>query len=81
MEDVEEEVELWAINEPSFVVFDSLSTQWRVGMNGPTGLDYAAVPPVLDLLGIKGRKRRRDVFEDLRVLEREALATMREARE
>lgn len=50
-------------------------------MNGPTGLDYAAVPPVLDLVGIKGKKNRRQVFEDLRVLEREALATMREARD
>lgn len=80
MEDVEEDVELWAINEPSFAVFDSMSTQWRAGMAGATGLDYSALPAVMDLLGLEGEQRTQ-AFRDVRIMEREALAVMAEARE
>ena len=53
-------------------VFMALQTQWRVGMNGATGLDYAALPAVLDLCAVR-RKQRPDVFWALRVMEGEAL--------
>lgn len=65
-----DEVEIWAEHWPAVRVFESLSTQWRVGMAGPTGLDYAALPAVMDLLGIDDRAA---VFDDLRILERAAL--------
>lgn len=80
-EDIEQDLEVWAVNRESFELFHAMTTQWRSGMNGATGFDYSAVPAVMDLLGIKGRKRRRRAFDDLRLMEREALATMREARE
>lgn len=80
LEDVEEEVELWAINEPSFAVFESMTTQWRAGMSGPTGLDYSALPAVMDLIGLEGAERSQ-AFRDVRVMEKEALAVMAEARE
>lgn len=53
-------------------VFEALSTQWRVGPGGPTGLDYAALPAVLDLHGVPPPARR-ELFEDVRVLESAAL--------
>ena len=76
-EDVEEEVTLWAINLDAYRVFQSMGTQWRHGMAGPTGLDYNVLPGVMDLIGID-QERRREVFGDVRVLESEALATMAE---
>ena len=59
-------------NWPALGVMLALSTQWRVGMAGRTGLDYAALPAVLVLCGIR-RKQRRDVFEAVRVMESEIL--------
>ncbi len=47
-------------------------------MNGATGLDYAAIPGVLRMLGIS-RKDWPEVFEDLRIMEDVALTKMRES--
>lgn len=49
-----------------------MSTQWRSGFNGRTGLDYAALPAVLDLRAVPIEDRAR-VFDDLRVMEIETL--------
>lgn len=58
-------------------VFSALGTQWRIHpMGGVIGLDYGAVQPVLRLLGVP-RSAWRELFEDLRVLERGALEEMR----
>jgi hypothetical protein len=56
-----------------------MSTQWRIGMSGATGLDYTALPPVLRLCGI-ARQQHASVFADLQTLEDAALATMRKAK-
>lgn len=53
-------------------VFVAMGTQWRVGMSGATGLDYAVLPSVLRLLEVP-RKQWRDLFDDLRVMEESAL--------
>jgi hypothetical protein len=55
-------------------IFCDMSTQWRVGANGATGLDYAALPAVMSIRKVKDRA---DVFDCLRVMERAALAEMR----
>lgn len=68
----EQKVDVFPENVAPLQVFCALLTQWRVGMSGATGLDYAVLPAVLDLCGIK-KKRRPDVFDALRVLEGEAL--------
>lgn len=60
-------------------MFLALQAQWRVGMNGATGLDYAALPAVLDLCGVR-KKKRPDVFWALRVMEGEALRLWAEQR-
>lgn len=58
-------------------VFVALSTQWRLApMGGPVGLDNAAIPPTLMLMGI-GRKRWAEIFERLMVMEGAAIGVMR----
>ncbi|MEZ0194285.1 DUF1799 domain-containing protein [Pseudomonas qingdaonensis] len=76
----EEEVEVWADAWPAFRLFEALSTQWRLGQGGPSGLDYAAVPITALMLGIK-RRELAAVFPDLRIMEHEALAVMAETAE
>lgn len=56
-------------------VFQSMSTQWRVGMSGASGLDYSALPIVMKLEDVR-KKDRRDVFDCVQVLERAALAVI-----
>lgn len=64
--------EVWRDNWPAFLVFEAMSTQWRDGVNGRTGLDYSVLPAVMDMVGIQA-DRRGAVFEDVRVMEGAAL--------
>lgn len=73
------EIPLWPENQTPLAVFAALQTQWRVGMGGPTGLDYTAIPPVLELYEIPPSDRRR-LFDDLRVMEAEALKVFADGR-
>jgi len=73
-------IEVWDINWPVFSIFHSMSTQWRVGMGGATGLDYSAIPVVAKMLGFK-KKDIQDMFPDIQVMENEALITMGENKE
>lgn len=61
------------------LLFFSLDTQWRTGgMTGArTGLDYAAIEPAARCLGVTPDAQ---LLGDLRVMEREALATWAETR-
>lgn len=74
----EEEVEVWPDAWPAFRLFEAMSTQWRTGMDGPSGLDYSIIPTTAAMLGIK-RRDLPDIFPDLRVMESEALAVMAES--
>lgn len=65
------EVEVWPDVWDSYQVFSAMATQWRMGMNGPTGLDYSVLPQVMDMLAIEGDKA--TVFTDVRIMERKAL--------
>ena len=67
-------LEVWPENWAALEVFGAMQTQWRVGMSGPTGLDYAALPAVLDLLGITERA---DCFAGVQIMESEALDIFR----
>ena len=72
-EDVAEpDYELWPDTEPSVMVFAAMRTQWRVGMNGPTGLDYGVLPLVMKMEGVPVRDQTH-VFNDIRYMERAAL--------
>jgi len=73
-------VEIWPENLPAFEVFRALTTQWRAGMNGPTGLDYNVLPELWRRLDIRKKERNR-VFADLQEMERAALSVMARQRE
>ena len=49
-----------------------VQTQWRVGMNGPVGLDYMAVAWVLKLTTDEAKHRA--LLEDLQIMEGAVLA-------
>ena len=85
--DDDDRCEVWNVNWPSVLLFLELETQWRCVARGMTGvllwlgLDYGAVADVLEMRSKAARRRRSNkrVFEDLRILEREALTIMNEA--
>lgn len=58
---------LWSEHEAAHDLYYAVRTQWRVGVAGPTGLDYAGVraAPAFRRLG----PRREQVFEDLCAIE------------
>jgi hypothetical protein len=72
-------VEVWPEHETPLAAFSAMGTQWRIGMNGPTGLDYAALPAVLDLVEVPHNERP-EVFAALRIMEAAALTVMSELR-
>lgn len=81
LDDIEtEDVEVWPDVWPAFCLFEALGTQWRLGPGGPSGLDYTAVPCTAKMIGLKHRELS-EAFNDLRVMENEALALMAEAAE
>ena len=71
------EIELWPEHQTPFALFVAMLTQWRMGMAGPVGLDYAVLPWVADQLCISARKVR-EAFADVQAMERAALNIMAE---
>lgn len=57
----------------AWTVYQAASTQWRVGMNGATGIDYSVLPFLFDVYNIKDKEM---VLNDLRILEFKALDMM-----
>lgn len=55
-----EVVYLWPENLTAWRCWQGVQTQWRVGMAGATGLDYAGVVAYLDEEQRRGRLRRRE---------------------
>lgn len=65
-------VDVWPCNWQAVRLFMALSTQWRVGMGGATGLDYTALAAAMDMLAIK-RKKRAALFWQIGLMEAEVL--------
>jgi len=59
-------------NWASVMLFIDLTTQWRVGVNGATGIDYAVIPHVLSMRRVR-RALWPELFDDVREMEREVL--------
>ncbi|MFG0323714.1 DUF1799 domain-containing protein [Pseudomonas sp. zjy_15] len=79
LDDMETEaVEVWPDAWPAFCLFEALGTQWRLGPGGPSGLDYAAIPGTAKMIGLTSRELS-ETFDDVRVMESEALTVMAEA--
>lgn len=73
-------VYVWPDNALALKTFTAMSTQWRAGNAGPIGLDYGVIPSVLRLYAVP-RAEWEDTFDCLRVMEDEALATMKRRNE
>ncbi len=63
---------VWPENWDTVRLFCDLSTQWQVGFGGVIGLRYESVLAVMRLRRIKGA----EMFDDLRVMEAEALRVL-----
>lgn len=68
-------IEVWPENHQSVQFFARLGTQWRTGMSGPTGLDYAAVLALLRAQRLQREVADR-IFDDVQVMEAAALAVI-----
>lgn len=75
-----EPVGVWPDNWPAVNAFISMSTQWRAGMAGATGLDYNALPAVLRMTQIP-RRQWPEIFQSIRILEDAAMETMRSSKQ
>lgn len=74
MEEVNPDVEVWPDNVETVQCFIGLSTQWRSGMNGVTGLDYSAISIVMEMNEVVDKKA---VFGGVQIMEAEALRLIR----
>lgn len=73
--EAEDPTEVWPENMPAINLFSGISTQWRVGMNGPTGLDYNVLFARMERLHLSDQDHEW-MFDDIRTIEAEALATI-----
>lgn len=71
-----DEFELWPENDQAMRLFETVQTQWRMGFGGAVGLDYNVLFNRLDRLRLPDRESDW-LFDDLRVLEDEALLIFR----
>ncbi len=75
-EDYDHEViEIWPENHQAINLFTSISTQWRVGAGGPTGLDYNVLFTRMARMGLSDEQYEQ-LFDDIRVIESEALSIL-----
>lgn len=68
----DEVVWLWPCNVDAWRHWCAVQTQWRIGMGGATGLDYAGVRAYL-LDYTTARKQRVEVLDGIRAAERATL--------
>lgn len=66
---------MWPENEQAINLFSSISTQWRTGMNGVSGLDYNVLLTLMGLMNLS-YEQHCQLFADVRVVESEALQIM-----
>lgn len=63
---------IWPEHVQAVEVFSALLTQWRMGSKGVIGLDYSAIPAVLEMKRI-ARGVWPELFDQIRVMENEAV--------
>lgn len=71
---------MWPENLRAYELFQGLRTQWRIGMSGPTGLDYFAAFHRMDRMGLSPAEYDQ-LDEDLQIMEASALQVMHEQME
>lgn len=68
-------MEVWPDNAMVVAAFIAMGTQWRTGNSGPTGLDYSALPVVMQMLKIP-ESDQSEVFDGVYKMEDAALEKM-----
>jgi hypothetical protein len=69
-------IEIWPEHEQAVGVFAAMLTQWRTApMGGVVGLDYSALPAVLEMMSVP-RADWHEVFEQVRIMETEAVRVL-----
>lgn len=76
-EEVATSCEVWPENWQVYGLFCVMATQWRIGMAGPTGLDYSALPVALRMI-CAARADWQQLMADVRVMESAAISAMRD---
>lgn len=66
---------MWPENWPAIDIFRAMTTQWRMSMGGPTGLDYGVLFRLLDNARLSGDEWDL-MFADVRVMEAAAIEAM-----
>lgn len=79
-EPVQDYCYLWPCNVAVFNLWQRLQTQWRVGADGPTGLDYTAVIAYLQDVARVRRKDFDEVFAHVQAMENATLLEWQEQR-
>lgn len=69
----EEIVDVWPENHEAVSIFSQCATQWRIGVSGPTGLDYTAVFGVMEASGVSEPM---DCLWRIQAMEAEALRVL-----
>ncbi|MGX4746050.1 DUF1799 domain-containing protein [Providencia rettgeri] len=69
----DDDIEVTPDIEASVTLFQALSTQWRVSMDGPTGIDYTVIPMLVSVYGICDLAT---VIKDIQLMESKALELM-----
>mgnify|MGYP003129306709 FL=1 len=73
----EKDFGVWEENWESVMFFIKMMTQWRTTMGGVIGLDYSVLQMLFDLYDIDNRK---EIFENIQVMEQEAMLHMNKER-
>ena len=68
-------VAIWPDNQAAVELFISISTQWRTGPSGMTGLDYNVLFVRLDRMQLNPEQHEQ-LFQDVSRIEIEALAAV-----
>lgn len=74
---LENRLPIWPEHGPPAIVFFAMATQWRTGLGGYEGLDYQAIEPTARMLGLTFEPQ---AFQDIRIMEDEALRVIRSRR-
>lgn len=69
---------MWPENWPIWLLWQEMSGQWRVGMNGAYAIDYGCLFARMERMRLSDQ-RWEEVFHDFRVVESAALDQMRKA--
>ncbi len=72
------DAEVWPENWATWVLFDRVSTQWRIGMRGAIGLDYCAIYPLMDRMQLSADDWMQ-TLDDIRAMESAALDELRKS--